>query len=458
MDHFDVVILGAGSAGENLANSLAGGDCTVAIVEELRVGGECGFVACVPSKILLRAAEIRLLLREAGRLGAVAAPLDPGDGRAAYAVAVGRRDAIVPDDDTFGAEEFAEKGVTLLRGHGRIARAGVVAVGEREIGYTDLVIATGSAPTIPPIDGIAAVPTWTSDQALTSPDLPASLIVLGGGAVGCELAQIYAAFGTAVTLVQSAPHLVPQEEPAVAAILADALRGDGVAIQLDTRAKEARATEGDVALTLEGGEILHAERLLLAVGRDPRVGDLGLDILGIEPGDKGLETDEYCRVVGQAHVWAAGDVAGIEPYTHTANYHAKILTANLLGGKHAADYRAIPRAVYTSPTVAGVGLTAADARDEGYTVITAGVDLRETARAETEGTRRGRLELVADKDRGVLIGASAIGPHADAWLGEATLAIRAAVPLDLLDDVVRAFPTFNEAYTEALAQLRAALR
>ena len=218
----------------------------------------------------------------------------------------------------------------------------------------------------------------------------------------------------------------------------------------------ARATATGVALTLEDGSTLHAERILLAVGRDPRVADLGLEILGIEPGEKGLEIDERCRVVGQEHVWAAGDVTGIEPYTHTANYHAEILTANLLRGARVADYRAIPRAVYTSPTVAGVGLTAADAREAGYTVITAGVDLRETARAETAGTRYGRLELVADKERGVLIGASAIGPHADAWLGEATLAIRAAVPLDLLGEVVRAFPTFNEAYTEALMQLRAA--
>ncbi len=455
MDHFDVVILGAGSAGETLANQLAEEGRTVAIIEELRVGGECGFVACVPSKILLRAAEVRLLLRDAQQLGAVAGPLDAGDGRAAYALAVERRDEIVPNDDTFGAQQFHEQGVTLVRGRGRIVRSGVVAVGEREIGYTDLVIATGSAPTIPPIEGLEGVPTWTSDQALTSPQLPASLIVLGGGAVGCELAQVYAAFGTAVTLVQSPPHLLPHEEPAIAGILAAALRRDGIEIRLGTKATRARATDTGLALTLEGGETLHAERILLAVGRDPRVADLGLERLGITPGEQGLEIDEYCRVVGQEHVWAAGDITGIAPYTHTANYHAKILTANLRGAARKADYRAIPRAVYTTPTVAGVGLTAQAARAGGYTVSTAGVDLRETARAETEGTPHGRLELVADRDRGVLLGASAIGPHADAWLGEATLAIRAAVPLELLDEVVRAFPTFNEAYTEALAQLRA---
>ncbi len=456
MDRFDVVILGAGSAGENLANLLAAGGKSVAIVEAGRVGGECGFVACVPSKVLLRAAEIRLLLREAPRLGATAHPLDPGDGAVAYAVAVGRRDAIVPDDDSFGARQFAESGVTLVRGRGTILRPGVVGVGGRELGYTDLVIATGSSPTIPPIDGLAEVPTWTSDQALTSPLRPASLIVLGGGAVGCELAQVYAAFGTAVTLVQSASQLLPREEPTIAAILADVLRANGVAVRLDTKAVRASASNGGLTLEVDAGPALHAERLLLAVGRDPRVADLGLERLGIESGEGGgLTIDEYCRVRGQEHVWSGGDVAGIEPYTHTAAYHAKIMAANLLGRPKKVDHCAIPRAVYTTPTVSGTGLTAALAREQGYEIDTVGIDLRETARGETEGTTHGRLELIADKRRGVLLGASAIGPHADAWLGEATLAIRAEVPLELLGEVVRAFPTFNEAYTDALEQLLA---
>lgn len=458
MDRFDVVILGAGSAGENLANSLAAAGKHVAVVEGHRVGGECGFVACVPSKILLRAAEVRLLAAEAARLGASVAPLDPGDGAAAYARAVARRDEIVPRDDRFGAEQFAKAGVTLVRGHGEIRRPGVVRVGARDLGYTDLVLATGSAPAIPPIDGLTTVPTWTSDQALTAPERPASLIVLGGGAVGCELAQVYAAFGTRVTLVQSGPQLVPREEPAIAAILADALRDNGIILHLDAKATAARRDSAGVALTLDEGMVLTAERLLVATGREPRVAGIGLERLGIESAGGGLAIDEYCRVRGQEHVWAAGDVTDVEPYTHTANYHARILTANLLGETKVADHRAIPRAVYTTPTVAGVGLSAAAAREAGQDVITAGVDLRETARAETEGTTRGRLELIADRRRGVLLGASAIGPHADAWLGEATLAIRAAVPLALLAGVVRAFPTFNEAYTEALAQLLEAAR
>ena len=405
----------------------------------------------MPSKALLRSAEVRWLLREAHTLGAVAAPLALDDGAAAYAAAVRRREAIVADDDSFGVRQLRENGVTLVRGRGRIARPGIVAVGERELGYTDLVIATGSRPTIPPIPGLDGVPTWTSDQALTASTRPASLAIMGGGAVGCELAQVYAAFGTVVTLTQSAPQLLPREEPAIAALLADALRGDGPAaggIDLRLGVQVVRAGVGPegAVLTLDDGAIVTAERVLLAIGRDPSVGDIGLELLGIEPSEQGLDVDDYCRVRGQRHVWAAGDVTGIAPYTHTASYQAEILLANLLGGHKKADYRAIPRAVYTIPTVASVGLTAAEAREQGHEVITAGVDLADLARAETEGTTSGRLELVADRKRGVLIGAAAIGPHADSWLGEALVAIHAAVPLATLGELVHAFPTFSEAF------------
>lgn len=453
MERFDVVILGAGSAGENLANRLARGGKRVAVVEAHRVGGECGFVACVPSKAILRSAEVRLLLREAHTLGAVAAPLVPDDGDAAYAAAVRRREVIVADDDSFGVRRFRENGIALVRGRGRIARQGVVAVGERELGYRDLVIATGSKPTIPPVPGLDEVPTWTSDQALASPERPASLAIMGGGPVGCELAQAYAAFGTAVTIIQSAPRLLPREEPAIADHLAAALRGNGVELRLGARVVRAGVAPDGAVLTLNDGAPVTAERVLLAIGRDPQVGDLGLEALGIAPGEAGLAVDDYCRVRGQEHAWAGGDVTGIAPYTHTAAYQAEVLATNLLGGRKRADYRAIPRAVYTTPTVAAVGLTAAEARERGHEVIVAGVDLGDTARAETEGAAGGRLELVADRLRGVLIGAAAIGPHADAWLGEALVAIRAAVPLETLGEVVHAFPTFNEAFGAAFDAL-----
>jgi pyruvate/2-oxoglutarate dehydrogenase complex dihydrolipoamide dehydrogenase (E3) component len=453
MEQYDVVILGAGSAGELLANTLADAGKRVAIVEADLVGGECPFTACVPSKSMLRSAEVRQLLDESPCLGAVARPLTLPSPAAAYAAAVQRRGEIVGDDDSFGVRQFADKGVTLVRGRGQVAHPGVVAVGSRALGWTDLVIATGSRPTIPPLPGLDAAPTWTSDQALTSAEWPASLAILGGGPVGCELAQIYATFGVAVTLIQSRDQLLPGEEPAIAALLAQALRAAGVTLCLGARATGARATNGGAALTLDTGACITAARVLVATGRAPNIDEIGLDQLSIEAGERGLAVDGHCRVSGQEHVWAIGDVTGIAPYTHTANYQARILAANLLGAPRVADYRAIPRSVFTIPTVAAVGLTAASARAQRLVVITAGADLRDLPRAETAGTRLGRLELVADRQRRVLIGASAIGPHADAWLGEAIVAIQARVPLDTLAQVVHAFPTFNEAYDTAIDDL-----
>lgn len=453
MERFDVVILGAGSAGENLAHRLARGGKSVAIVEAGRVGGECPFTACVPSKAMLRSAEVRRLLTAAPDLGATATPLALDDGESAYTAATRRRDRISGSDDAPGARHLRENGVTLVRGRGKIVGPGIVVVGARALGWTDLVIATGSIPTVPPIPGLATVPTWTSDQALTATTRPASLVILGGGPVGCELAQVYAAFGTAVTLVQSEPQLLPREEPTIAALLATVLRDSGIDLRLDVKVTAARSVPSGAELTLDDGRRLTAKRVLLAVGRDPQIVGLGLNTLGIEPGERGLEVDDRCRVRGQQHVWAAGDVIGIEPYTHTANYQARIIAANLLGAARCADYRAIPRVVYTDPTVASVGLTADAAREQGRDIGTAGVDLHAVARMETDGARYGRLELVADRRRGVLIGASAIGPHADAWLGEAVVAIRAAVPLATLAEVVHAFPTYNEAYTEAINEL-----
>ncbi|MGN6810089.1 MAG: dihydrolipoyl dehydrogenase family protein [Thermomicrobiales bacterium] len=450
MEQFDVVILGAGSAGEQLANALGQAGQRVAIVEADQVGGECPFTACVPSKALLRSSEVRQLLAESPRLGAVAQPLTLPTPAAAYAAAVRRRAEIVGDDDSAGARQLADNSVTLVRGHGRVARPGVVTVGKRELDWTDLVIATGSRPTVPPLPGLDTVPTWTSDQSLTSDEWPASLAILGGGPVGCELAQLFAAFGTAVTLMQSRDRLLPHEEPAIADLLAEALRAAGVTLCLGAKATGARSANGGAELALDTGDVVTAGRVLVATGRTPNVDDIGLDTLGIEPGERGLAIDGHCRVNGQEHVWAIGDVTGIAPYTHTANYQARILAGNLLGTPRVADYRAIPRSVFTTPTVAAVGLTAASAREQGLAVATAGADLCDVPRAETAGTRLGRLELVADRQRRVLVGAAAIGPHADAWLGEAIVAIQARVPLDTLNQVVHAFPTFNEVYDLAL--------
>jgi dihydrolipoamide dehydrogenase len=454
MDPFDVVVLGAGSAGELAATELAEAGRSVALVEALRVGGECPYVACMPSKAMLRSAHARTEARQLDELGAGSAQLD--DDEDAYRSAAARRDDISEHRDDAKAAAAAERaGITLVRGRGRIARPGVVAVDARELGYRDLVLATGSSAVIPEVEGLDEVPTWTSAQALTATERPAALLVLGGGAVGCELAQVHARFGTDVCLVEPAAQLAGKEEPSIAALLADVLRDDGVDVRMETEVRRLeRTADGRARAHLSDGSALEVDRVLVATGRRPETKDLGLEALGITPDEKGaVPVDDRCRVQGQQHVWAAGDVSGVAPYTHTANYQARVVVANLLGDDRVADYRAIPRAVYTSPAVASVGRTADQARDDGVEPLTAVMDVGETARSLSDGSGGGRLVLTADRNRGGLFGAAAIGPHADEWLAEATLAIRAEVPLRVLADVVHAFPTFGEAFEPPLREL-----
>lgn len=456
MEFFDVVVLGAGSAGESIAAALARAGRSTALVEARRVGGECPYVACMPSKSLLRSAEARTLSRALAALGgAASAPLLDGDD-VAFRAAIQRRDAIAEGrDDGTAAARMQSAGVVLVRGWGRVAGPGTVEVGRRELGWTDLVIGTGSAPLTPPVEGLNLVPTWTSAEALSAQQRPASLLVMGGGAVGCELAQAHARFGVQVTLVESGPQLLGAEERSIAEALATRLRDDGIDIRLGVEVLRAELTgEGLARAHLSDGAYVEAARVLVAVGRRPSTEGIGIELLGIQPGDKGqLQVDGHCRIQGQQHVWAAGDVTGIAPYTHTANYQARLVVDNLLGGNHTADYRAIPRVVYVEPTVASVGMDAETAKRIGVDAVTAVMDPGKVARTATEGNKGGRLVLTADRNRSVLIGAAAIGPRSDEWLSEATLAIRAEVPLALLSDVVHAFPTFGESYEPPLREL-----
>lgn len=456
MNTFDVVVLGAGSAGEAIANALVAAGRSVALVETLRVGGECPYVACMPSKSLLRSAESRAQVRAVRNLGGAATAPALDDDDLAFGVAVKRRDTIAEGrDDTDAAKRAEDAGVVIVRGRGRVTRPGVLEVEGQEYGWADLVISTGSAPVQPDVPGLDLVPTWTSDEALSAQDRPSSLLVMGGGAVGCELAQAHSRFGVMVTLVESGPRLAGREEHSIAEALATALRADGIDVRVGVEVQRAELTQDGLAsVHLSDGTKVEAARVLVAVGREPTTDGLGLEVIGIEPGAKGeVRVDDHCRVVGQAHVWAAGDVTGIAPYTHTANYQAAILVENLLGGDRAADYRAIPRAIFTDPAVASVGMDAEAARGSGIDAVTAVMDLADVARTATEGNDGGRLVLTADRARGVLIGAAAIGPRADEWLSEATLAIRAEVPITVLTDVVHAFPTFGEAYEPPLREL-----
>jgi dihydrolipoamide dehydrogenase len=455
METYDVVVLGAGSAGETVATIVARGGKSVAVVEEKRLGGECPYVACMPSKAMLYSAEIRHRMATAHTAGAVSRPLGLDDAPAAYRAAAARRHEIADRlDDSDRARELRSLGIAVHRGRGRVVRPGALEVDGCVIGWTDLVVSVGTVAEIPDIDGLDRASVWTSEDVLTTSELPGSALVLGGGPVGCEIAQMLARFGARVTIVQQAPRLISAEEPAVGETLADVFRAEGIDVRVSRKAVRAEVRAGAACLVLDDGTRVTAERLIVAIGQEPRLGGLGLATLNIHPsGDGFLEVDDRCRVRGQERVWAAGDITGIAGYTHTATYHGRIIAANLLGGEARANHQAIPRGVYTEPSVACVGLSLEKARARGRDAISASMEVCRTARAGATGSKSGRLVLVGDRQRRTLLGAAAVGPHAEEWIGEAVLAIRAEIPIDVLTDVVHPFPTFSEAYEPPLREL-----
>src|ERR1700722_14509070 len=426
MGAFDVVVLGGGTAGVHVATEVVRGGKSVALVEAGLIGGESPYLACVPSNSLLLSASKGV----------------------AWEDAVARRDEVTGGlDDSGAAGRLAAAGVTVFRGTGVVTGPGEVSVASgsapTSLTWDDLVIATGCEPGAPPIEGLSDIPTWTTAQGLCSPDLPRRLLVLGGGSAGCELAQIFAAFGSQVTLIEADAGLLSGEAAFAGEILAAALRRAGVEIFLGSPATKAERTPEGLTLALQDGTRSDADRLLLATGRRPRLSGLDLDALGISvtPG-QALPTDASCRVV--PGVWAAGDVTGIT-HTHASRYQADVVAANLLGQPREADYTAIPRCVYTTPSVYAVGEPARAGSP------TARVPLSDTARGRLGGDDLGRLELYAAE--GVLVGAVAVGPDAAAWMAEVTLAIRAKIPVTVLADVVHAFPTYGEALQAAFREL-----
>ena len=454
MKRFDVVILGAGSAGELIATTLSKAGRSVALIERLRVGGECAYVSCMPSKAMLRSAQIRKIAKETVELGATKAILELDDEINAFRWAAARRDRISEyRDDSAAAAAAIEAGVVLFRGNGYITGPKLISINQDEISWGDLVIATGSLPSLPKIKGLENIDLWMSEDALSAKDCPRSVLIVGGGPVGSELAQVFVRFGSETTLVQHGPQLAGMEHPDVAVRLRSILEDDGVTVFLNTEVIELKmSTDGQTLVHLSNGSNILVEKVIIASGRHPNTAKLNLGLLGVEVDPKGaVRVDKHCRVVGQEHIWAAGDVTGVAPYTHTANYQGRIVSSNLIGIEQDASYVAIPRVIYTDPPLASVGKMADLKNKEGF--ITSRIVLDDLSRTATDGGRGGLLVLTADPMRGVLVGASAIAPRADEWLAEATLAIRAEIPLSLLCDVVHAFPTYGEAFERPLREL-----
>jgi pyruvate/2-oxoglutarate dehydrogenase complex dihydrolipoamide dehydrogenase (E3) component len=428
-----VVVLGAGATGEAFVASLHRLDSApeITVVEHELVGGECSYWACIPSKTLLRPLEVVARAR-----------LTPGAASAVGEVDVAAvfrwRDQQAEKDDTSHAEWLSKQGAELVRGTAEIVEPGLVRADGRELPYDDLLVATGSLPVIPPVEGLRELEPWGSREATSANAVPESLVVVGGGAVGCELAQFYARLGSRVTLVQNGEHLLPRMDPEAADLLAERLQEDGVDLRLGASAQRVER-DGGYRLELAGGEVLEAERLLVATGRRPNVDGLGLETLGVTVEKHGIRVDE--RLNAGAGVWAAGDVTGIALFTHVGKYQGRIAAANVAGQEQRADYRAVPAAVFTDPQIAAAG----DTSGEG--AVVSSWKLESVSRTGTfqRPKKPGLVKLYADPERGVLVGATVVGPEAGEWLGQLTLAIRAEVPVEVLRDTIQPFPTFCEA-------------
>jgi pyruvate/2-oxoglutarate dehydrogenase complex dihydrolipoamide dehydrogenase (E3) component len=460
IEEVDVVVLGVGTCGEEIGLRLAAAGLDVVGIEDHLVGGECAYWACIPSKMMIRAAN---LLAEARRVDGVAGHAEVTPDWAPVAARI-RAEASGDWDDTIAVGRFEAHGGRIVHGRGRFVAPRTVQVGEQTFrARRGVVLSTGSEPIVPPVPGLSNVDYWTSHDAIQASHLPDSLIVLGGGAVGCELGQVFARFGVGVTIVDGHDRLLAAEEPEASAVLETAFAAEGIPVHTGAHATRVAADGGTIRMTLSDGAELRADRLLVATGRRVNLDGLGLESIGIDASN-GLAVD--ANLLAGEGVWVVGDVAGRGFFTHLALAQATIVEDAILGDGSAGvapggDGRTgapVPRVTFTDPEVASVGLSESAARDAGMDVEVALKDVAATFRGWLHGPGNlGLVKLVADRAGGTLVGATVVGPHAGEVLGLLNLAVHARVPLTRLRGMVYPFPTFHGAVGEVLGAYGRAL-
>ncbi|MBA2630002.1 MAG: NAD(P)/FAD-dependent oxidoreductase [Thermoleophilaceae bacterium] len=440
---FDVVVLGAGPAGEVCAGRLGDGGLSVALVESHLIGGECSFYACMPSKALLRPGE---LLAEVRRIPGVSEAVT---GALDVSAVLERRDAIIHDlDDSAMLPWLEQHGVTLVRGHGRIDGERRVRVGDETlVARRAVVVATGTGAAVPPIDGLREAEPWTNREATTAKEVPARLAILGGGVVGVEMAQAWSTLGSQVTLIEAADRLLAREEPFAGDQVEESLREHGVDVRIGVAATAVRASGGQVQVELDVGGPVRAEQLLVAVGRRPATDEIGLETVELEPGEA-IEVDDHMRA--SDWLYAIGDANGRVLLTHMGKYQARVAAENILGREarvHHDDERS-PRVIFTDPQVAAVGYTLGGAQKAGLSVRAVDVSTQGNAGATFYGrdSAAGTARILVDEERGVIVGATFTGPEVADFLHAATIAVVGEVPLERLADAVPSFPTRSEVW------------
>lgn len=444
----DVIVLGLGPGGQHLAEDLARDGLDVVAVEKHLVGGECPFYGCTPSKLMIRAAH---LVADVGRADTLSGPasVDPDWSRPAGRIT---EEATHGWTDDANAQAVSDSGARLVRGAGRLAGPGVVEVeGETYVAARGVVLNTGTAPLILPIEGLADTPYWTNRDVVQVTELPASLAIIGGGPIGCELAQAFARFGVAVTVLEAADRLLAVEEPETSELLTEIFEAEGITVHTGVEVERVSYADGFV---LTAGDLrVEAEKLLVAVGRSNNIRDIGLESVGLDPSANVVETDERMRA-GEK-LWAIGDITGKGRFTHVSSYQAEVVRGDLLGEDGPlADYRAVSRVTFTDPEVGSVGLSEEQAREQGVDVRTGFADISKSARGwlDAEGNH-GHIKLVADASTGLLVGASAVGPTGGDLIAMLTLAIQASVPPAQVRRMHFAFPTYHGSVMTALDDL-----